>query len=303
MSYGAPSACARIPRASQVLNPSHLLLTPVSCSLAVSHHRRRVRGQQRRRAKIRKYEEERASRRRRRSKEALAADASKSHIVNFASSRTEAIESAFKASPWGCRRRSSSRRSGPTSSASSRQKRRHAAADEDRVAREKDRKRKKQKEAKAKPFADDEDEFGGEEEDEEPAKKSGRSRRWARTDGGPISFPTATAGSRGEGARAPQGGVPREPRAGKAGKLEITFSYWDGGHRRKVEVLKGDSIGQFLPKAREKPAKEFREMKTAGTDGLMYIKEDLILPQNVTFYDLIVNKARGKRAAVPFRCP
>ena len=59
-------------------------------------------------------------------------------------------------------------------------------------------------------------------------------------------------------------------------------------------MLKGDSIGQFLSKAREKLAKEFREMKTAGTDGLMYIKEDLILPQNVTFYDLIVNKARGK---------
>lgn len=26
----------------------------------------------------------------------------------------------------------------------------------------------------------------------------------------------------------------------------------------------------------------------------MYIKEDLILPQDVTFYSLIVNKARGK---------
>ena len=26
----------------------------------------------------------------------------------------------------------------------------------------------------------------------------------------------------------------------------------------------------------------------------MYVKEDVILPQNITFYDLIVNKAMGK---------
>lgn len=26
----------------------------------------------------------------------------------------------------------------------------------------------------------------------------------------------------------------------------------------------------------------------------MYVKEDIILPQNITFYDLIVNKAQGK---------
>ena len=78
-------------------------------------------------------------------------------------------------------------------------------------------------------------------------------------------------------------------------KLEITFSYWDGGgHRRKVEILKGDTVGQFLGKARDKLSKEFRELRHTSTDGLMYIKEDLILPHTATFYDFIVNKARGK---------
>jgi hypothetical protein len=31
-----------------------------------------------------------------------------------------------------------------------------------------------------------------------------------------------------------------------------------------------------------------------GPEGLIYIKEDLMLPQHYTFYDLIVTKARGK---------
>jgi protein FAM50 len=81
----------------------------------------------------------------------------------------------------------------------------------------------------------------------------------------------------------------------KAEKLEITFSYWDGGgHRRRVEVLKGDTIGGFLQKARDALSSEFRELRHASADGLMYIKEDLIMPHGVSFHDLIVNKARGK---------
>mgnify|MGYP002822199439 FL=1 len=39
---------------------------------------------------------------------------------------------------------------------------------------------------------------------------------------------------------------------------------------------------------------EFRELKHSSTDGLIYIKEDLILPHTATFYDFIVNKSRGK---------
>ena len=34
--------------------------------------------------------------------------------------------------------------------------------------------------------------------------------------------------------------------------LEITFSFWDGsGHRRKVVVRKGDSVGDFLKACRD----------------------------------------------------
>jgi len=77
--------------------------------------------------------------------------------------------------------------------------------------------------------------------------------------------------------------------------LEITYSYWDGsGHRRTVQCKKGDTIGSFLELVRKDLASEFREMGNVSADALLYVKEDLIIPQDITFYDLISSKARGK---------
>lgn len=77
--------------------------------------------------------------------------------------------------------------------------------------------------------------------------------------------------------------------------LEIVYSYWDGsGHRRSCQVKKGSTIGEFLEQVRKSLCKEFRELQSTSTDGLLYVKEDLILPHDVTFYDLIALKARGK---------
>ncbi|KAI0831252.1 XAP5-domain-containing protein [Trametes gibbosa] len=73
--------------------------------------------------------------------------------------------------------------------------------------------------------------------------------------------------------------------------VEITYSYWDGsGHRKSVMCKKGDSISTFLEKCRQ----QFPEMRGISVDNLMYVKEDLIIPHHHTFYDFIVNKARGK---------
>ncbi|KAL9715298.1 hypothetical protein Ac2012v2_001961 [Leucoagaricus gongylophorus] len=91
--------------------------------------------------------------------------------------------------------------------------------------------------------------------------------------------------------------------------IEITYSYWDGsGHRKSVMCKKGDDIANFLEKCRQ----QFPELRGISVDNLMYIKEDLIIPhvrlhsliddvdqglfssQHYTFYDFIVNKARGK---------
>ncbi|XP_073937837.1 protein FAM50B [Castor canadensis] len=81
----------------------------------------------------------------------------------------------------------------------------------------------------------------------------------------------------------------------KSEEMEITFSYWDGsGHRRTVRMSKGSTVQQFLKKALQGLRKDFRELRAAGVEQLMYIKEDLILPHYHTFYHFIVTKARGK---------
>ena len=78
-------------------------------------------------------------------------------------------------------------------------------------------------------------------------------------------------------------------------KLEVTYSYWDGsGHRRSITITKGTTIAQFLHKVKVDLQDNFKELMTASADSLMYVKEDLIIPGQISFYDLIVTKARGK---------
>ncbi|KAK3195120.1 hypothetical protein Dsin_026430 [Dipteronia sinensis] len=77
--------------------------------------------------------------------------------------------------------------------------------------------------------------------------------------------------------------------------LQITYSYWDGaGHRRVIQVRKGDTIGEFLRAVQQQLAPEFREIRTTSVENLLYVKEDLIIPHQHSFYELILNKARGK---------
>ncbi len=48
----------------------------------------------------------------------------------------------------------------------------------------------------------------------------------------------------------------------RAEPLDITYSYYNGtGHRRKVTVRKGDTIGQFLKAVQEQLVTQFREMR------------------------------------------
>ena len=81
----------------------------------------------------------------------------------------------------------------------------------------------------------------------------------------------------------------------KAQPLKVVYSYWDGtGHRRELSIPQGASIGRFLEAARGDLAKEFPELRTASASSLLYVKEDLIIPQHHTFYELISTQARGK---------
>ena len=81
----------------------------------------------------------------------------------------------------------------------------------------------------------------------------------------------------------------------KLQKLEVIYSYWDGsGHRKAITLTKGTTIEQFLVQVKEQCMVEFRDLRSCSADSLMYIKEDLIIPHDLSFYDLIVTKARGK---------
>lgn len=76
---------------------------------------------------------------------------------------------------------------------------------------------------------------------------------------------------------------------------KVTYSYWDGsGHRRSVTVTKGATIGEFLDKVRRDLAKDFPHLMNIASDSLMYVKEDLILSNEISFADLLATKARGK---------
>jgi len=81
----------------------------------------------------------------------------------------------------------------------------------------------------------------------------------------------------------------------KSEEINIAFSYWDGsGHRRDTRIRKGATISQFLAKAVGLLRKDYSDLRSATADSLMFVKEDLIIPQFYTFQDFIVAKAMGK---------
>ena len=81
----------------------------------------------------------------------------------------------------------------------------------------------------------------------------------------------------------------------KCEALLIDYSYWDGsGHRRSATVKVGDKISDLLKIAREQLSSDFREMRHVSVDNLIFVKDDVILPQTLTFYELIAGKVQGK---------
>ena len=73
----------------------------------------------------------------------------------------------------------------------------------------------------------------------------------------------------------------------KKEQLSVTFSFWDGtGHRRSCTIHKGASVGEFLEKVRQDLCEDFKELMNVAADALLYVKEDLMIPHDLTFYDL-----------------
>ncbi len=60
-------------------------------------------------------------------------------------------------------------------------------------------------------------------------------------------------------------------------------------------MKKGNTIYQFLLKCLEVLRPDFSDLRSVTADQLMYVKEDLIIPQTNTFYDFIVTKVSRQR--------
>ncbi|KAJ3744825.1 XAP5, circadian clock regulator-domain-containing protein [Lentinula detonsa] len=134
-------------------------------------------------------------------------------------------------------------------------------------------------------FKDEEDVDG-----EERVKKRGKFRKNPNVDTSFLPDREREEAERKERERLRQEFLRRQEELKKE-DIEITYSFWDGsGHRKSVVCKKGDSISTFLDKCRQ----QFPELRGVNVDNLMYVKEDLIIPHHYTFYDFIVNKARGK---------
>lgn len=77
--------------------------------------------------------------------------------------------------------------------------------------------------------------------------------------------------------------------------LIVSYKYWDGyGHKYDLSVTKGTSIFKFLILASKQLSAKFPAVKDIHPADLMFVKEDSIIPQEMTFFDLISSKAEGK---------
>lgn len=79
--------------------------------------------------------------------------------------------------------------------------------------------------------------------------------------------------------------------------MRVAFVFYEGQgstNHYEVQIPRGFTVGQFLDRARTEIQKEFKELRNAPVESLLYIKEDLILPHDITFHWLIETRARGK---------
>lgn len=76
--------------------------------------------------------------------------------------------------------------------------------------------------------------------------------------------------------------------ATKSQAIKLNCSFFDGSDRRFIiEGFKGDSIAQLLENAQ----KAFPPLKGSLVSSLLFIKENVILPHEMTVYEFIVKKA------------
>jgi protein FAM50 len=77
----------------------------------------------------------------------------------------------------------------------------------------------------------------------------------------------------------------------KAEEIEIQFAFFDGlSHIGSVTVKKGEPIYNFLERAK----KSFQAIRDVSADKLMFAKDDIIIPHELTFYFFEAHQVNGK---------
>jgi protein FAM50 len=88
----------------------------------------------------------------------------------------------------------------------------------------------------------------------------------------------------------------------KKEEIPMQFSYWDGsGHKRSTIVAIGDTIGAFLKVAKGILEKDFPNLRHVTIPNLLFVKDDVMLPQSLTFYFLLVGRAHNGKGQVLFQ--
>jgi protein FAM50 len=76
--------------------------------------------------------------------------------------------------------------------------------------------------------------------------------------------------------------------------LELSFAYWDGTNvKHTLKVYRSCTVSEFLEKAQQVLKKDYPHLENSS--NLMYVKENLIIPVDYTFHDLIIAKASGTK--------
>lgn len=59
-------------------------------------------------------------------------------------------------------------------------------------------------------------------------------------------------------------------------------------------MRKGNSISTFLELARKQLSEEINELKTMSFENLMFVKDEVIIPLNYSFHELLLLSTQGK---------
>jgi protein FAM50 len=77
----------------------------------------------------------------------------------------------------------------------------------------------------------------------------------------------------------------------KAETIEIQFAYFDGlSHMGTVTVKKGEPMFNLIDKAKQ----QFSAIRDVSTEKLLFAKDDIIVPHELSLYYFAAHKVKGK---------